>query len=92
MSPPESADRFIRNDNWLLLDSWSDNGTYHTGPVTREENRKDGSCANMLPLRGVGRRRRCENVDPRLEPPPGKARDTHDHEVACHFAAPHAVL
>jgi peptide/nickel transport system ATP-binding protein len=41
---------------------------------------------------GAGDRQRCENDDPRLEPPPGKARDTHDHEVACHFAAPHAVL
>ncbi len=41
---------------------------------------------------GDADRRRCENDDPRLEPPPGKARDTHDHEVACHFAAPHAVL
>jgi peptide/nickel transport system ATP-binding protein len=40
----------------------------------------------------AGDRERCENDDPRLEPPPGKARDTHDHEVACHFAAPHAVL
>jgi peptide/nickel transport system ATP-binding protein len=37
-------------------------------------------------------RKRCEQDDPRLEPPPGKARGTHDHEVACHFAAPHAVL
>ncbi|TWF76216.1 peptide/nickel transport system ATP-binding protein [Pseudonocardia hierapolitana] len=37
-------------------------------------------------------RQRCETDDPRLEPPPGKARETHDHEVACHYAAPHAVL
>ncbi|GAA0895636.1 ABC transporter ATP-binding protein [Pseudonocardia zijingensis] len=41
---------------------------------------------------GPGDRRRCEDDDPGLEPPPGKARDIHDHEVACHFAAPHAVL
>jgi peptide/nickel transport system ATP-binding protein len=41
---------------------------------------------------GPGDRGRCENDDPLLEPPPGKARDTHDHEVACHFAAPHTVL
>jgi peptide/nickel transport system ATP-binding protein len=37
-------------------------------------------------------RARCEADDPRLEPPPGKSRETDDHEVACHFASPHAVL
>jgi peptide/nickel transport system ATP-binding protein len=37
-------------------------------------------------------RARCETDDPRLEPPPGKSRETDDHEVACHFASPHAVL
>jgi peptide/nickel transport system ATP-binding protein len=41
---------------------------------------------------GESDRKRCENDDPRLEPPPGKSREAHDHEVACHFAAPHAVL
>jgi peptide/nickel transport system ATP-binding protein len=41
---------------------------------------------------GADDRRRCENEDPRLEPPAGKDRRTHDHEVACHFAAPHPVL
>jgi peptide/nickel transport system ATP-binding protein len=37
-------------------------------------------------------RKRCEDDDPRLEPPPGKTRESDDHEVACHFAAPQTVL
>jgi peptide/nickel transport system ATP-binding protein len=41
---------------------------------------------------GPGDRARCEEEDPRLEPPPGTTAGTADHEVACHFAAPHAVL
>ena len=41
---------------------------------------------------GVNDRKRCEDDDPRLEPPPGKTREGDNHEVACHFAAPQTVL
>ena len=48
-----------------------------------------GRCFRYTAL-GAGDKARCETDDPHLLPP---ARGTAtDHEVACHFAAPHAVL
>ena len=40
---------------------------------------------------GAVDRARCEQDDPRREPPPGRPRAA-DHEVACHFATPHTVV
>jgi peptide/nickel transport system ATP-binding protein len=39
---------------------------------------------------GAADRARCEREEPPREPPPN--RTSNDHEVACHFAAPRAVL
>jgi peptide/nickel transport system ATP-binding protein len=39
---------------------------------------------------GLADKARCENDDPHLLPP--RQGSASDHEVACHFAAPHAVL
>jgi peptide/nickel transport system ATP-binding protein len=48
-----------------------------------------GRCFRYTAL-GAGDKTRCETDDPqRLPPVQGRASD---HEVACHFAAPHAVL
>jgi len=48
---PESRERFIRSGDgtWLLLDGWSDNGTYYRQRVT-SESRGDGNCSNMTAI------------------------------------------
>src|SRR5690606_11511720 len=34
--PPDGAERFIVSGGWVLLDGWSDNGTYYRQRVTSE--------------------------------------------------------
>lgn len=48
---PESRERFVRSDDgaWLLLDGWSDNGTYYTQRVT-SESIGDADCTDMRPV------------------------------------------
>lgn len=53
--PPSYAERFVRGGDWLLLDGWSDNGTYYRLRVTREEI-GDGDCRNLRALPSDGGR------------------------------------
>lgn len=53
--PPDSAERFIRSGDWILLDGWKDNGTYYTQRITRELV-GDASCQDLQPLPADGGR------------------------------------
>lgn len=53
--PPAYAERFLHDGDWVLLDGWTDNGTYYTVRVT-EEQVGDGTCANLLSLPSSGGR------------------------------------
>src|SRR5690606_33736370 len=44
--PPSYAERFIRRGDWVVLDGWSDNGTYYKLRVSKEQI-GDGDCSNM---------------------------------------------
>ena len=47
--PPDYAETFVRQGDWVLLDGWSGNGTYYTVRVTQEQV-GDAKCANLQPL------------------------------------------
>jgi hypothetical protein len=53
--PPDGAEEFVRSGDWVLLDGWSDNGTYYTQRVTSEL-AGDGRCENLRPLPSDGGR------------------------------------
>ncbi|GLH96324.1 hypothetical protein [Phytohabitans aurantiacus] len=53
--PPDGAEEFVRSGDWLLLDGWSDNGTYYTQRVTRELI-GDARCENLKALPSDGGR------------------------------------
>ena len=55
MWPPAGAERFIHSGNWVMLDGYSDHGTYYVQRVHRELI-GDGSCRNLVPLPSKGGR------------------------------------
>ncbi|MCI2416680.1 hypothetical protein MOQ72_04535 [Saccharopolyspora sp. K220] len=54
--PPESSERFIQSGDWLLLDGWSDNGTYYRQRVESEGIGDGLDCTNQRPIPSDGDR------------------------------------
>ncbi|WP_190821514.1 hypothetical protein [Saccharopolyspora pogona] len=48
--PPDVSERFIRSGEWVLLDGWSDNGTYYRQRVDSEVIGNGLDCTNRRPL------------------------------------------
>ena len=44
--PPDYAEKFVRDGDWLTLDGWRGNGTYYTVRVTKEQI-GDAKCENL---------------------------------------------
>jgi hypothetical protein len=53
--PPDSAERFIRDGDWVLLDGWADNGTYYTLRV-HDERIGNAHCEDLQALPSAGGR------------------------------------
>jgi len=54
--PPDGAERFIVSGGWVLLDGWSDNGTYYRQRVTSEWIGDGLDCTNKRPIPSDGER------------------------------------
>lgn len=54
--PPSKAERFLLRGDWVLLDGWSDNGTFYRQRVDRELIGDGPQCANQRPLPDSGGR------------------------------------
>ncbi|MGI8307789.1 hypothetical protein [Saccharopolyspora hattusasensis] len=48
--PPDVSERFISSGEWVLLDGWSDNGTYYRQRVDSEMIGNGLDCTNRRPL------------------------------------------
>ncbi|MFI7641552.1 hypothetical protein [Nonomuraea sp. NPDC049400] len=44
--PPDYAEKFVHDGDWLMLDGWRDNGTYYKLRVTKEQI-GDAKCGNL---------------------------------------------